>query len=578
MDGWRWRAWVGHPDGGKLGAAFLVAPARLLTCAHTVAGMDEARVGFPGLSEDLAARVRRLSDWRRPGDPGDVALLELPAPVPFAPARLAGPGDLTEPRPDGPGADPLGRRTFGIWGFPRRRDDDERYATVTTGPDLVLRQEWWQLKAEAGDWLEEGFSGSAVYAPATGEVVGMVTDAELGGDGGGRASKGRMLPLTSIRMYWEGLDDLLPLAWLTPEARRALRALLDGVRSSDPLEARLAEVTGSASHRRFRSAWDAVRYVAEGWPGGALPRFLRAAAPHLDERTRAALEAWSAEHLADAEAEDGAAPKPQPGPEGGGSGMASVIVRLERVTFDNAYDLTVHTWVDGAEGPAQRTVRVPERRVRPAVEEGVARARGAVVGRDWMIEFAVPETWLSKPFEEWYVDREHRIRMRMYPVVVRDVERLRPDSIRRDQAHHRWRLLHERGRSDPQLVRCGAPRAGTAFQDWLEANTDFCVLVYGTRPVKGWLSAALNTGVPVMLWTRTRCDGPSHDDCGGARVLDELARAVAGRHPGDLPNLALALRKKALAAPKDEQHCGRDLTLLWDDPSRLPDPPLGMEV
>ncbi|MFC6934206.1 hypothetical protein ACFQHO_30260 [Actinomadura yumaensis] len=118
MDGWRWRAWVGHPDGGKLGAAFLVSPARLLTCAHTVAGMDEARVGFPGLSEDLVARVRRLSDWRRPGDPGDVALLELPAPVPFAPARLAGPGDLTEPRRDGSGADPLGRRTFGIWGFP----------------------------------------------------------------------------------------------------------------------------------------------------------------------------------------------------------------------------------------------------------------------------------------------------------------------------------------------------------------------------------------------------------------------------------------------------------------------------
>lgn len=44
---WQWRAWVGRPGGGKLGAAFLVTGNRLLTCAHTVHGMDEARIGFP---------------------------------------------------------------------------------------------------------------------------------------------------------------------------------------------------------------------------------------------------------------------------------------------------------------------------------------------------------------------------------------------------------------------------------------------------------------------------------------------------------------------------------------------------
>ncbi|WP_131738554.1 VMAP-C domain-containing protein [Actinomadura roseirufa] len=555
MEEWQWRAWVGGPAGGKRGAAFLVTPTRLLTCAHTVQGMAEARVGFPGLLEDLPARVVPCGSWAA-GEPGDVAVLELAEPVPYAPARLAGPDELWDRTSGG--------RAFGVCGFPRRPDRNERYATVTTSPHRRTRQEWWELKTAPGDWLEEGYSGSAVYDTDTGEVIGMVTNAEL--RAGDRADLGWMIPVGRIRLYWEELDDLLPLGWLTPAARRELRLLLAGVRFTEPLAAELDAVTGRRRAEGFRSAWDSVRHLAEGWPPGRLPGYLSALGRHLPGDARDALAGWSRRHLAPA------APAPA------AAEPASIIVRLERVTFDNAFDVTVHTWLDGVEGPSQRTERVPERRVRDAVETGVARALPAVLGRDWMIEFAVPVTWLSKPFEEWHLDRANRIPMRRYPVVVRDVERLRPDSVRRDQARQRWRLLHERGRSDPQRIDCGAPRRGTAFQDWLEANDDFCVLVYGARPVRSWLTAALNNGVPVMLWPRTACDGATHDDCRGHRVLTELAAAVERAHPGELPRVALALRKKSLTAPKDRPHCGRDLTLLWDDPSRLPDPPLAMEV
>lgn len=557
MDDWQWRAWVGHPSGGKLGAAFLITETRLLTCAHTVHGLDEARVGFPGLLEDLPADVVRRGEWRREGDPGDVAVLELRRPVPYEPARLAAPDDLHEHA--------LGGRTFAVCGFPRRKDGNERHAHVTTSPHRDMRREWWELKTGPGDWLEEGYSGSAVYDAATGEVIGMVTNAEL--RDGDRADLGWMLPLPHIRTYWEELDDLLPLRWLTPDARRELRELLGGVRWTDPLDAALERVTGRRASGGFRSAWGSVRYVAEGWPEDRLVRYLAALGPHLPDAARGRLTAWSARHL------PGAAPAAAAGP-----GPASVIVRLERVTFDNAFDVTVHTWIDGAEGPRRPTERVPEKRVRAVAEAGVAALAPALFGRDWMIEFAVPESWLGKPFEQWHLDPRNRIPMRRYPVVVRDVERMRPDSFRRDQAHHRWRLLHERGRSDPRPIACDAPRKGSDFQDWLEANIDFCVLVYGSRPVKSWLTAALNNGIPVMLWTRTPCDAPSHGDCRGHRVMDELTAAVGGRHPGELPQVALALRKAALVAPKDEPHCGRDLTLLWDDPSRLPDPPLAMEV
>ncbi|TDC60385.1 serine protease [Actinomadura sp. GC306] len=553
MDDWQWRAWVGLPGGGRLGAAFLVTRNRLLTCAHTVDGLDEAHVGFPGLFEGLKATVVHRGDWRREGDTGDVAVLELDEAVPLAPARLAAPDDARARADDG---------EFGVWGFPRRPDGGERHATVTTSPRWSREREWWELRTTGSDALEEGYSGSPVYDTATGEVIGMVTNAELRGD---RGDLGWMLPLDSIRRHWEELDDLLPLRWLTAEARRELRGLLAGVRFTDPLAADLERLTGRRALGGFQSAWGSVRYVAEGWPQEKLVRYLAALARHLPEPGRFA--AWSVRHL------PGAAPAGAPR-----SGPASVIVRLERVTFDNAFDVTVHTWIDGAEGPSRRTERVAERQVRPTVEAGVAELAPALFGRDWMIEFAVPESWLGKPFEQWHVDPGRKILMRQYPVVVRDVERLRPDSIRRDQAHHRWRLLTERGRSDPRPIACDTPRTGKAFQNMLEAHVDFCVLVYGSRPVKNWLTAALNNGIPVMLWTRTPCAAPSHEDCRGHRVLDELTAAVGGKHPDELPQVAFALRKQALIAPEGEPHCGRDLTLLWDDPSRLPDPPLAMEV
>ncbi|TMQ92385.1 trypsin-like peptidase domain-containing protein [Actinomadura soli] len=559
MDDWQWRAWVGHPAGGKLGAAFLVTATRLLTCAHTVHERDEAHVGFPGLREGLPARVVWRGGWRREGDTGDVAVLELDEPVPYAPARLAAPDDLHERTAAG--------RTFGVCGFPRRHDQNERHAAVTTSPYRGMRQEWWELKTGAGEWLEEGFSGSAVYDTSTGEVIGMVTNAEL--RHGDRAELGWMLPVTSLRAHWEELDDLLPLRWTTPGARRELRELLDGVRFTEPLGADLERAVGRPPLGEFRSAWASVRHVAEGFAEDRLARYVAALGRHLPEARRQRLSGWSARHLPGAAAGAGAPPRPEP---------ASVIVRLERVTFDNAFDVTVHTWIDGAEGPSSPTVRVPERRVRAAVEAGVSALAPALFGHAWMIEFAVPESWLGKPFEQWYVDPRNKIPMRRYPVVVRDVERLRPDSIRRDQAHHRWKLLNARGRSDPHPIPCDEPRKGSDFQDWLEAHVDFCVLVYGSRPVKSRLTAALNNGIPVMLWTRTPCDAPSHGDCRGHRVLDELTAAVGDKHPGDLPQVALALRKEALVAPKDKPHCGRDLTLLWDDPSRLPDPPLAMEV
>ncbi|MFA1541324.1 VMAP-C domain-containing protein [Actinomadura monticuli] len=556
MDDWKWRAWVGHPAGGKLGAAFLVTETRLLTCAHTVHGLEEARVGFPGGEEDLPVTVLRCTDWRQPGDLGDVAVLELRRPVRPAPAPLAAPA--------GARASAAGRE-FGVCGFPRRKDGDERHATVRTSPVWSRRNEWWELRATEGA-LEKGFSGSAVYDLSTGEVIGMVSDAEL--RDGGRTDLGSMLPIEQIRRYWEELDDLLPLPWLTAPARRELRALLDGAPFTQALNAELNAVIGRPLDEGFRSVWHSVRHMAEGFREEQLVRYLRVLHRHLPEPAARRLSDWSRRHL----------PEAAPAPRGARSELPSVIVRLERLTHGD-FDVTVHLWIDGAAGRSRRTENVAKQRVQQVVEASVAELAPALFEREWMIEFAVPQKWLSTPFELWYTNPPRRtIPMRRYPVVVRDVQRLRPDSFERDQAYQRWRRLSAMGRTDPQRVPCDTPRSGKHFHNLIEANIDYCVLVYGSRPSDNWLTAALNNGVPVMLWTRTRCNADTHEQCRGHSILDELAEAIRDAPPDELPQLVHELRRAAVGVPKDKPHCGRDLTLLWDDPSRLPDPPLAMEV
>ncbi|MGK5553294.1 trypsin-like peptidase domain-containing protein [Actinomadura kijaniata] len=553
MGQWEWRAWVETADGVRSGAAFLVTPRKLLTCAHVVRGRESARVGLPGLPAPLPVRVHRCSDWAGQNDLGDVAVLELPHEVGLRPAELAAPDALLDPG--------LWRGELRAYGFPYRSDQEMRFVTVRTSSDMAQRDEWWHVHVQHGDRLEAGYSGSAVYDPYSGRVVGMVTDSDPDDpdDDSGRGVAGRMLPIGTLRRYWEELDDHLPLTWLNAAARRELRLTLDGLPADRAAVARVLDLPPA---RPLRSAWDAARYIAEGFDEERLARYLTALLPSVPR-----LAGWRRRHL------------PAPETAGRRAEPASIIVRLERMT--HGHDVTVQTWIDGAPGPAGDTVRVAaERDVRRAVERSVEAIGPVVDDRpdlDWMIEFAVPANWLGKPFEEWYLNRDRRLRMRHYPVVVRDVTRLRPEPFLRDQARRRWKRLRDPG--NPHPVECRPP-APNAFRDLLEAHDHLGLLVYGSPPGRAHLKAALDLAVPVMLWPRGRCADADHADCAGRRTRRTLAGHVAGVDPGGLPGVVYRLRREALRqkALGRGPHCGDALTLLWDDPSRLPDPPLAMEV
>ncbi|GAA1547243.1 trypsin-like peptidase domain-containing protein [Actinomadura kijaniata] len=548
MGGGEWHAWV--EAGPSRGAAFLVAPGKLLTCAHVVRGCAEARVGLADLPP-LTARVRRCGDWTRQNDPGDVAVLELPHEMGPDPAEMAAPDALLDPR--------TWHSDLRVYGFPGS-DRQIRYATVRTAADMVQHREWWQVRARHGDRIEAGYSGGAVYDPYSGRVVGMLTDVDPDDpdDERRRGAVGRMLPIGTLRRYWEELDDHLPLTWLDAAARRELRRALAGL-PADPAAA--ARVLDLPPTRPLRSAWDAARYIAEGFDEERLARYLAASSPGVPR-----LAEWRRRHL--------------PAPERTGRAEpASIIVRLERMT--HGHDVTVQTWIDGAPGPSGDTVRVAaEKDVRQAVERSVEAIGPVVDDRpdlDWMIEFAVPAHWLGKPFEDWYLNRGRRLRMRGYPVVVRDVTRLRPEPFLRDQARRRWKRLRDPG--NPYQVDCRPPAPG-AFRDLLEAHDHLGLLVYGSSPGRAHLKAALDLAVPVMLWPRGRCADADHADCSGHRTRRTLVGRVAGVDPGGLPGAVHELRREALRhkALGCGPHCGDALTLLWDDPSRLPDPPLAMEV
>ncbi|SEG53980.1 Trypsin-like peptidase domain-containing protein [Thermomonospora echinospora] len=565
MTAMRWRARVDTVDGRTLGAGLLVTGSRILTCAHVVKGLTEVCVTFPGVAEKLPATVTTTGPWRSVGDPGDVAVLTLDDPVPLEPCEFASCDVLT---PWAGGA----AHELRALGFPHGHERDGIHVTVRTDAYRMLREEWLEINVAQAhlQLLDEGCSGAAVYFPDTGKVVGMITDAVLDDERGGVI--GRMLPLSSIRRHWEGLDDLLPLDWLPPEPRRELRALVTGATSDRDLGSVFREAfpTFLRPPETFGSVWEAVRFVGETVPGqDRLRRFLVTLTPRLDQEARPRLADWLRRRLPSAEQS-----------AGGRAPASSIIVRLDPLTRGAALELTVSTIVEGVGAVRSGPLRIRRDQVRTKVEHALAAQVRTVHDLDWMIEFVVPERLMNEPFEDWGIpepeaERRRPRPLRSVPLVVRHVDRLKPLTVSR-LTRGRWRTLRARGALRPQQISCRLDYDYEAFYDWLDAGEELCALIYAAPPRDDWLSAALDTGIPIMLWRRRPCADSRHAGCAPEGFLDELAAAVSHLDPDALPVEVMRLRKRARAPGGGDHHCGHRLTLFWDDPARRPDPPLAM--
>jgi hypothetical protein len=570
MNDLSWRARIDTVDGDTLGAGLLVTDSQVLTCAHVVQSLTRVHVTFPGTAEKLPGTVAPRGSWRQEGDAEDVAVVRLDDRPPARACTFAG-LDALSSRSD------RESRELIVLGFPPEHGRDGIHAVIRASADQPLRREWLQVEiADPGrQRLSEGFSGAAAYIPGTNEVVGMITDAVLDDDG--RGIIGHMLPLATIRRYWEPLDDLLPLAWLPARPRQELRALISQAGVSAQLAAifRTAFPAFRGELPEFGSIWEAIRYVGESMvePGRQLRPFLVALSIHLDEGARHLLTDFIRRWLA--------APGPAARPPD--ALATSIVIRMDTPTRNGRthLDMTIEVMIEGQRVSQSPVLRIRRDQLQARVEKAVAAELHHVHGYDWMLEFAVPQTEMSHPYEDWELQEPGSAQswpMRTVPVVVRHVDRLH-SGFASDQARRRWQTVRGRAETGPQQVDNYLEYDFETFRNWLDADESLCALVYSSPPRPDWLRAALHTGIPIMLWRRRDCGaaGDAHDCAAGffRRITEALSRV----DPDELPVEVMRLRKLA-RSPRGggDHHCGRHLTLFWDDPARRPEaePPLSI--
>jgi hypothetical protein len=191
---------------------------------------------------------------------------------------------------------------------------------------------------------------------------------------------------------------------------------------------------------------------------------------------------------------------------------------------------------------------------------------------DVALEFVLPRALLNLPVDRWHKERDSLDPVPLsvdYPIVVRSLERMRATHWHRNW-HKRWAALVEAPASAGILF-AGAG-AGAADEPY-GVNVDLAdprmvamVLSEAPAPLAAAgdaLSAALRSGLPVVLWTRA--------DCAVEAIRDLISRLTEYGGLGDLPARIRAARLRTLAGQIDPEYDPviiENLVLLWDDPRR----------
>ncbi|WP_128428249.1 trypsin-like peptidase domain-containing protein [Streptomyces cyaneus] len=626
LKGAEWHARISC--GGRVsGAGFLVAPDKVLTCAHVVenSGFDPVTVTFPQRPGDApaAARVVAHGGWDgRVNELGDLAVLELDREMAIAPASLA-PADAAH-----------GDRKLVAYGFPAGYDEDGTIAEFrTVAAQLLISGEWVQLEAWSGHGqpLAVGFSGAAVALVDTGQVIGMVTAAAR--PHGVRT--GRMMPTHVLARYWPDLSALVPIpgsAHLrgTPSPGHAY---VDGAPGRDlapphgvptPRPAHWAPpgpahwTPPGPAHAPGMPAPHAVPDLdvpppcpaphhhtptpSPGHPDGPRLRALveKAARAGLDcdpVRLYAAAAGpfdplppvegfgslWSAAWFVLCEVDDpGTVTRfaerldalltaPPPAETGailvelGHSGAGDDLVRVE-----------VSAYSAGRRHPVPAET-VPRSRLRAYVQERIEDAFCHLTpGADELIAFALPRDWLDWPVDRWEKGPDDDTPLGcVHPVVVTDHARRRTST--RHILTSAWQRLDSRTGARVHRVACGGAEDPRKLRLAL-VQSEVCLAGFGATPrsarTRPHFETSLTAPAPVIVWSRQGCDPDQADcagsaDCPGTAFLEALDGLATRVPPAQLPRQVLGLRQRADA---EDDHWARDIQLLWDDPRRFTDP------
>jgi nucleoside phosphorylase len=247
-----------------------------------------------------------------------------------------------------------------------------------------------------------------------------------------------------------------------------------------------------------------------------------------------------------------------------------VVIQVERDGIDPER-CEVRYWIQRAATSWQpepgEPRETPFRRVEQALQAAIRHAETAWrhSSEPVLVEMLLPTDLIDEAVEWWHTELEEPAPTPLcvdYPVVVRSLDRMRAGYRHRVWAN-RWKALWRHPpRHRPYWGRVAGDHD---LHDWntrLRDDPELTTVVLSGSPRddagRAELRAALNAGIPVILWDRRAPAEPV--------PADVIAGLLQG-DPADLPNRVRALRREAAVA-SEAAHTGRHLALLWDDPTR----------
>jgi hypothetical protein len=398
----------------------------------------------------------------------------------------------------------------------------------------------------------------------------------------------------TVAGLWPLVDEWEAVDFFNSADLGELRPVLFSLRPPD-----LAAMARRASRSRVQelpawcqTAWQVfLRLAGENAPAGDLPpsmAFLALAADRLVEDgapdaaelvrrfNRGQAQALGLERLlADRQRSDFPQPAPSLVP-------AYLMIQFEpdRVEADRYY--LSHWRQSDSEGwhPVRgETVHLGREELPGAVEQLVeeTEARWADLRQPVILEFVLPWELLNEPVEWWSKESGSDSPTPLaldYPVVVRSLERLQRAAWHRPW-HAKWRQLRERPADSHSHWSRPGPDESYFFHLERELKEDrHAVCLVLSQPPgdasgigRQEILAGLRAGVPAMVWHRSDCADPMFQDAIG-EILED-------RGLGRLAERVGQWRKEALALGPGgwQQHVGRHLAILLDDPEHRPSPP-----
>ena len=199
---------------------------------------------------------------------------------------------------------------------------------------------------------------------------------------------------------------------------------------------------------------------------------------------------------------------------------------------------------------------------------------------DLVIEFFLPRELMSYGIDQW--NKKHKffneIKLGQHHiVVVRSLDRAKDPELQ-GYWRRKWQLFQTLKKSDYQkTVWIWEEKKEEKKYEPLELyfsliEAEYTCLGLPFRPTDDppedlLLSEILAAGIPVALWPRPRDDAPSYINGTQKMVENILIKCISNENLSDLPHL---IQKKRQQAKRNKHHPANYLTLLWDDPDRLP--------